>query len=68
MDANLHRRADEAAEAAEEVERLRAEVAILKDSARKLYDIAASGAEWMRRRRMLDEMAMESFEAHGGCE
>jgi hypothetical protein len=65
MDANLHRRADEAAEAAEEVERLRAEVALLQDSARKLYDIAASGAEWMRRRRMLDEMAMESFEEHG---
>jgi hypothetical protein len=56
---------EEAAEAAEEVERLRAEVALLKDDARKLYDIAASGAEWMRRRRMLDEMLMESFEEHG---
>ena len=65
MDANLYRRADEANEAAEEVERLRAEVAVLKDAAKKLYDIAASGADLETRRRMLDQMAMESFEEDG---
>ena len=65
MDANLYRRADEANEAADEIERLRAEVAVLKDSAEKLYDIAASGAEPPHRRRMLDQMAMESFAENG---
>ena len=48
-----------------EIERLRAEVAMLKDAAEKLYDIAASGAEPPQRRRMLDQMAMESFAENG---
>ena len=52
-------------EAIAEIERLRAEVAVLKDSAEKLYDIAASGAEPPHRRRMLDQMAMESFAENG---
>ena len=65
MDANLYRRADEANEAAEEVERLRAEVAVVKYAAKKLYGIAASGADQETRHRMLDQMAQESFEEHG---
>ena len=52
-------------QACAEIERLRAEVAVLKDSAEKLYDIAASGAEPPHRRRMLDQMAMESFAENG---
>ena len=52
-------------EAADEIERLRAENALLKESAEKLYDIAASGAEPSRRRRMLDCMADESFAEYG---
>jgi hypothetical protein len=49
----------------QEVYDLRAEVALLRDAARKLYDIAASGAELETRRRMLDRMAMESFAENG---
>ena len=48
-----------------EIERLRAEVAVLKQSAAKLHDIAASGADPTKRRRMLDQMAEESFAEYG---
>ena len=51
--------------AADEIERLRAEVAVLKESAAKLHDIAASGAEPIKRRRMLDQIAEESFAEYG---
>ena len=52
-------------QAANEIDRLRAEVAVLKQSAAKLHDIAASGADPTKRRRMLDQMAEESFAEDG---
>lgn len=62
---NLHIAADQIRAAADEIVRLRAEVAVLKGSGAKLYDIAASGADPAARRRMIDRMGEESFAEHG---
>jgi len=57
--------AEELRYAADEIERLRSEVAALNESAAQLYDIAASGADPLKRLRMLDRMALESFAENG---
>ena len=62
---NIHSLADELTEAAAVIESLSAQLSSLRKTAATLMDIAASGADPLQRRRLLDRMGAESFAEDG---